>query len=115
MSAYNLLALAEPVKGMWQGYGWDPIPWFWLAMGLGLLVGFFLLAFRTRDLPHDEQTRRAPARYPGSRGLPLIHQRRAHVARPGAEQGPLLPLLEDVGDPAGAPAQGEQPRRRARR
>lgn len=65
MNAFTHLALAEPMKGMWQGYGWDPHPWFWLAMGLGLLAGFFLLAFRTRDLPHDEPRR--DERLPGPR------------------------------------------------
>lgn len=55
MSAPTLLALAQPAAGqpLWQGYGWNPIPWFWLAMGVGLLIGFILVTFRTRDLPHD--------------------------------------------------------------
>jgi|GEM_PF-5300861 len=57
MNALTLLALAPQAQApdsIRLLNGWDPIPWFWLILGIVMLAGFFLLAFRRSDLPHDE-------------------------------------------------------------
>lgn len=57
MTAHALFALAPRAAdpdSIWLGNGWNPIPWFWLFLGLVMLVGFFLLAFSRRGLPHDD-------------------------------------------------------------
>jgi hypothetical protein len=57
MNALILLALvpeAPAPNSIWLINGWDPIPWFWLILGIVMVAGFFLLAFRRSDLPHDD-------------------------------------------------------------
>lgn len=61
MSASPVLALLQGVPANTpQHESAGPILWWWIVLAAVGLVLFFILAFRRRDLPHDEVRREEP-------------------------------------------------------